>query len=252
MFDIDFNLFDHNFCESTIYSAAQHPEYLNSFSSLFISFIGILGLIKPHNYLTLSMTSACLVVNGIFSFMYHYYNSIGWGLLDRMSMVILAINATYLFINDIIQKYPEYKNVYHLMIASYYSLLLTVGGLHKEQLFNTMFGLFLISLAYFMYNLTTVFYVPNNIKTIGWRGIKCIVLSGVFWIGTEALCHKFFFIKYMFGHVWWHVLVSIGGHYISLVPKYINMMKKRYQTDITVLVYYDRFNLPYLEYSNIV
>jgi hypothetical protein len=252
MFDIDFNLFDHNFCEATIYSTGQHPEYLNSFSSLFISFIGILGLIKPHNYLTLSMTSACLVVNGVFSFMYHYYNSIGWGLLDRMSMVILAINATYLFINDIIQKYPKYKNVYHLLIASYYSLLLTVGGLHKEQLFNTMFGLFLISLSYFMYNLTTVFYIPYEIKRIGWRGIWCIVSSGVFWIGTEALCSHFSFIKYMFGHVWWHVLVSIGGHYISLVPKYLNMIKRVNMDETIVIVQYDRFRLPYLTYNNIV
>ena len=37
---INFNDFDHNFCESTIYSSDPYPEYLNSISSLFITFIG--------------------------------------------------------------------------------------------------------------------------------------------------------------------------------------------------------------------
>lgn len=250
MFEINFDFFDHNFCESTIYSSNQHPEYFNAYSSLFISFIGIMGLIKPHNYLTLSMCSACLFINGLFSFFYHYYNTIGWGLLDRMSMVILALNATYLFINEVIRIYPRYKNLYHVLIASYYSLLLTIGGLHQEELFNTLFGIFLISLSGFMYLLTSVFNIPSNIRVIGWRGVKCIVLSGIFWIGTEKLCHHVFFVKYMFGHVWWHVLVSLGGYYISLVPKYLNMIKNMKEMIITIE--YDRIGLPYLEYQNII
>jgi hypothetical protein len=250
MFEINFDYFDHNFCESTIYSSNQHPEYFNAYSSLFISFIGIMGLIKPYNYLTLSMCSACLFINGLFSFFYHYYNTIGWGLLDRMSMVILALNATYLFINEMICIYPRYKNLYHILIASYYSLLLTIGGLHQEELFNTMFGIFLISLIIFMYLLTYIFHIPVNIRVLGWRGVKYIVLSGIFWIGTEKLCHQVFFVKYLFGHVWWHVLVSLGGYYISLVPKYLNMIKSQGEQIITIQ--YDTIGLPYLEYQNII
>jgi len=41
MLEIAFNQFDHNFCESTIYSDGPHPEYFNTISSLFITFIGL-------------------------------------------------------------------------------------------------------------------------------------------------------------------------------------------------------------------
>ena len=46
MFEIDFYSFDHNFCESTIYSLDPHPEYLNAISSLFITFIGFNAFFK--------------------------------------------------------------------------------------------------------------------------------------------------------------------------------------------------------------
>ena len=48
MHTINFNNYDHNFCESSIYSPYSHPEYMNSVSSLFITFIGLNGLTKPY------------------------------------------------------------------------------------------------------------------------------------------------------------------------------------------------------------
>ena len=89
MLEIDFNLFDHNFCEASVYSTIQHPEYLNAISSLFITFVGLNGMRKPHITIILSLTYACLSVNGILSFMYHYYNSIGYGLLDLTLRILL-------------------------------------------------------------------------------------------------------------------------------------------------------------------
>ena len=47
---INFNNYDHNFCESSIYSNDKHPEYINALSSLFITFIGINALLKQLVY----------------------------------------------------------------------------------------------------------------------------------------------------------------------------------------------------------
>ena len=41
------------------------------------------------------MLYACLAANGIMSAFYHYNNSIGYGLLDRMSMVLLGLNTSF-------------------------------------------------------------------------------------------------------------------------------------------------------------
>ena len=252
MLEIDFHQFDHNFCESTIYSSSQHPEYLNALSSLFITFIGLNAMRKPHLSIFLSIMYSCFAVNGVLSLLYHYYNSIGYGLLDRMSMVLLAWTTSYICFNTV-KKLKRFNLSYcsnstvHLCIVAYYSFLLTVAGLHKEILFNTLFGVFLGSISVYVY---VVRHVDRRIISIGWKGIRYIILSAVFWITTEGLCPHLSFIKYLFGHVWWHVFISYGGYLVSIVPHYISLMDtcpdKRY-LDLK----YDGFGLPYLDYVDI-
>ena len=262
MLEMDFNLYDHNFCESSIYSDGQHPEYLNAISSLFISFIGINGLFKSRLSLLLSMCYSTMAVNGVLSYFYHYYNSIGWGLLDRMSMILLGLNTTYLFTNHLkrILVFSDVKSasitnvLIHVVIISYYSLLLTVAGLHKEELFNILFGLFLASLIVYMYFIdknAQLFNVNDKIVSLGWKGVKYIFCSAFFWIATENLCYRFSFIKYLFGHVWWHVFVSYGGYLISLVPNYMQMINKINQKETIIEISTDQFNMPFLEYKSI-
>lgn len=251
MLEIDFNLFDHNFCEATIYSSGQHPEYLNAFSSLFITFIGLNGMRKINNDNILMSTYTCLAVNGILSSYYHYYNTIGYGLLDRMSMILLALNTTYMFIGNmkIIFQFSKFINIMINIIAiSYYSFMLTIAGLHIEWLFNTLFSLFLISIC--IYILIVKKYskhicLNTNILSIGMKGTIYILCSGIFWVSTELLCSKFSFIKYLYGHVWWHVFVSYGGYLVSLVPYYINMTYK-YGLSKEIIICYDIFRIPYI------
>lgn len=256
MFEINFNSYDHNFCESSIYSIGQHPEYLNAISSLFITFIGLNGLRKPHLSYILSSVYSCLIVNGILSYNYHYYNSIGFGLLDRMSMVLLGLNTTFMFVNSLKQLTiisTRMTKMINVSVITYYSILLTVAGLHMEIVFNIMFGLFLFSLIFFMYIINIhakEHYIQERILSIGWKGVQYIVFSAIFWIATEILCYKISFIKYLFGHVWWHVFVSYGGYNISLVPHYIQMLTDL--DDEIININKDMFGIHYLEfYSNV-
>jgi hypothetical protein len=254
MFQIEFNSFDHNFCESLIYSNGPHPEYLNAISSLFITFVGINGLIKPNINFYLQMLFSALAVNCVTSCYYHWFNSIGWGLLDRMSMIMIALASTFLFMGhlDKFIKLDKWNNVkflisiIHLLVSTYFTILLTIAGLHIEDTFNILFGLFLTSLVIYMrlvnkhkHNLN----MPPQIINFGWKGIKYIALSGAFWLITENLCSNIWFIKYLFGHVWWHIFVSYGGYLLSLVPNFMSLIDESNYVSIS----YDVWGIPYLE-----
>jgi len=252
MFQIPFNQFDHNFCESTIYTEGRHPEYFNALSSLFITFIGLNAMRKPHLTIFFYMMYACLAVNGILSLLYHYHNSIGYGLLDRMSMVLLGFSTSYICYTSIkkLTNFSFYTNIIiHLSIVSYYSFLLTIAGLHNEIVFNALFTAFLGSIALYMYAIKMyIFYneihIDQQVLSLGWKGVRCIFTSAVFWIVTEGLCSHLSFIKYLFGHVWWHIFVSYGGYLVSIVPRYILLQK----TD-EIEIKYDVFGLPYLDFD---
>ena len=260
---INFNNYDHNFCESSIYSNDKHPEYINALSSLFITFIGINALLKQLVYrergyeinsFLHSILYSALTVNGITSSLYHYYNNIGWGLMDRMSMIIIAMSSVILFqsiINSILilEKYKNIiiNNIINIIITSYFTILFTIAGLHMESLFNIMFSFFLIFLVFMVYIINKYYKmleIPYQLVILSNRGILYVTISGIFWIITELLCNKFTFIKYLFGHVWWHIFVSYGGYLISLIPLYLCMKQNNYKIKINIV--YDNFNIPYL------
>jgi len=265
MQSINFNIYDHNFCESKIYALNQHPEYLNSLSSLFITFIGINALMKHNHSFLLSLLYSSLVINGITSFFYHYYNTIGWGLLDRMSMVIIAMSSINLFISNINRiieidrlEYIDRIKYINCITISYFTILFTVAGLHMETLFNIIFGIFLGSLIIFVYLIDRNYKlkIPHTITLFAWKGIKYIAISGVFWIVTENLCNEYGFVKYLFGHVWWHIFVSYGGYLISLLPMYLFLHEKcqiyteSFNQSNPIKIKYDYFNIPYLSLYN--
>jgi len=256
---IDFNSYDHNFCESTIYSNNQHPEYLNSLSSLFITFIGINALFRPHIHFLLRMLYSSLAVNGITSCLYHYNNNIGWGLLDRMSMILIAFSSISLFLTNLDPFLTIYKckrrilinRIINLLLIIYFTSLFTVAGLHMETLFNIMFGLFLSTLILFMYLINKHYYkleIPYKLVILGWKGCGYIIISGLFWIITETLCHQYFIIKFMLGHVWWHLFVSYGGYLISLLPTYLFLQNYQIKNMLPIMIEYDKFNIPYLTF----
>lgn len=256
---IDFNTFDHNFCESTIYSQGPHPEYANAFSSLFISWIGLNGLRNPHNNFSTIMLYSSLFINGFTSCFYHYYNNIGFGLLDRMSMVLIAMSSTYLFVQHInlfliFDRWVQHEAItkaIHVLVISYFTLLFTIGGLHWETTFNILFGLFLASLAIYMWLVEKHQWnlkMPYQVVNIGWQGINYILRSGIFWIVTELFCSDLSIFKYLFGHVWWHFYVSYGGYLVSLIPVYLHMNHPDNMR--TIVIRQSKWYLPYLDYAN--
>lgn len=75
---INFFKYDHSFCEAKLWGKA--PEYVNSFTSLFISLVGLYGIkVNKHSNNYVFLLYSALIINGIMSFFYHWTNQIGWG-----------------------------------------------------------------------------------------------------------------------------------------------------------------------------
>ena len=246
---MNFHQFDHQFCEATLYEV----EYANTVSSLFITFIGLNGI--RHGHFTVTFLYAVLAVNGVTSAFYHYYNTIGWGLMDRMSMILIA-HASYSTFHILIGKILIFENMethsinigkgMHLFAVLYFTSLMTAAGLHHETLFNFLFAVFLCILPCMMYYVTKHqknLQLPGKLVAQGKKGIIFIAFSGIFWILTENLCSSIFFVKYLYGHVWWHLGVSYGGYLLSLIPAYIYL-----QHHLNVQQRYDNLGIPYLSY----
>jgi hypothetical protein len=240
---MDFNLLDHSFCEMNIYGTP--PEYINSISSLFLSLFGIFGLIFIEDSSKINDIKniyTALIINGFCSFMYHYNNKIGWGLMDRFSMILIAIPC-YSIAIDILKLSKISKDLFRLLIISYITILMTVTGLQHEILFNILFGCFLGSLFIFLCIIqvqNSSYLIPKNILNKGWFGVFLLTIAGIFWIVTEKLCFHFTIIKYLFGHSFWHFGCAYGGYLITLVPTYY------YNRDKFIKIGY-YYSIPYIK-----
>jgi hypothetical protein len=210
---ISFNLFDHHFCEYTLYEA----EYCNSISSLLISISGLYGFYNnSHDQIITSLFSS-FIVNGISSFFYHWTGNIGWGLFDRISMVMIVC-FSLIFVNKIINQLLKISNCFNrfigLFIQTFVCLMLTFIGLHHEETFNIMFGLFFCILVGSIYLIEKNNMSNCAIKNIQMAkyGIKLLLLASALWILTEKLCDKLNILRFLQGHAIWHLCCAIGGY----------------------------------------
>jgi|688.fasta_scaffold636759_1 hypothetical protein len=242
LFYIEFNSYDHDFCEASIYNTGS--EYINSISALFISFIGMFGLYYNTDYSdNIAMLYYSLIINGITSCIYHHTHYIGWGLLDRYSMIYISTYCYNIFISLLFTNNLFITHLLRLGIVTYLTILSTTAGLHNELMFNNLFGFFLGTILLFLISLRMKYQnLPKIIFYYGLKGITLISVAGISWIITENLCNTYPIMKYLFGHAIWHIAVSLGGYYISLIPIYLS--KKPIFNHAINIKY--KYNIPYI------
>ena len=218
---INFDTFDHSFCEAKLFN--NGPEYFSCLTALFISFLGFFGIIMNQLEENALFLYYSFIINGITSSFYHYNHYIGWGLMDRYSMILIAIYCFKIFFKVL---EPNNNTIWHsirFFSTLYIVFIQTFAGLHQEKYFNNMFGFFLVSILIFVIKISNVDYNLNHkLIDLSFKGIFLITIGGVSWIITENLCHSFTIMKYLLGHAVWHICVALGGYYISLVPIYMN------------------------------
>ncbi len=222
---IDASAYDHSFCEVELYENKYSPEYCNAITALFISYIGYFGIrttLRPINNSIFGLYFA-LIINGISSCFYHITHTIGWGLLDRFSMILIALYCFQIFVSVFqqLQISSTICHILHSISILYVVALATVCGLHQEELFNTLFGGFLVSIVLFLIVVYRRTIISRCIIAYGIKGILLLSISGSSWIATEIHCRKYTILPYLFGHSIWHMSVALGGYYITLLPVYI-------------------------------
>jgi hypothetical protein len=245
---MDWDSITGSFCESIVFGA---PEYANAISSLFLSFMGVLGLyISSSTSLLIRNIYGLLIVNGIGSFGYHWTLKWGWGLIDRVSMIIPVCLGISLLYDEIIyykltgnnnnnetqRKYILYSGVITTISTGYMAIALSFGGTSDgSDLFTILFsiptvllipGIFLI--PYYSHK---ELYINNKTfrKHYNYMYISLAVnlISAIIWLSTELNCSKEkYWIAYLYGHVFWHIGMGYGMYLMSTIFVYTHALTK--------------------------
>lgn len=201
-----------NFCERKI----LNTEYFNSFSSLYLSYLGLFSIITNQNFHpNIIFIYQCIAINGIYSFLYHWTTFYGFKMFDELTMII-PIWFGILKLLEII----FYKNYYQYLS---YSLLFNIINIifiimnifpFFHPFFPIIFGIECLSIIFFCYYLKNYMGFIHNYY-YSQRGILICLLSGAIWIISEIFCHKYLIL----GHSIWHFSMPYGFH---LIFKYLN------------------------------
>ena len=232
---LSFNDYRFNFCESKIYRGS--PEYINSFTSLFLSYYGFKGLINNHHTnIPLKMLYVSLFICGFSSFGFHWTGNIGWAFLDQFSMVLIALSSLIAMTSEIINSYKHVKTLKEnsnnmtimlLLIVIYILLIITFNSLGNDIIFNFLFALFLLSSILFIPITKYVTHRElitncNLIYKYGIIAIVCLISSMLIWIITESLCDTISWMKYFQGHAIWHFGTGYGGYLLGTYILFLN------------------------------
>lgn len=206
----------HNFCESRLNENIP-PELLNSYTSLFITFIPIYyGFPKQEVFYNIS---CMLVFNGFASFYYHY--SLNW--IGKQADEISMILSVYFGIWGLLKIYylDNQKNInFYNGINNIYLLLMIIFNtvLKYDYLFPFIFSLYIVVTLILMYKINEN---NNNSQALSYKyEIVISSFGAISWIISEIHCTEF--TKY--GHVAWHLLFPLG--FYKLILKYDNYINK--------------------------
>ncbi len=230
---MDFLSYDHSFCEALLYGGP--PEYINAFTSLYISFVGLYGI--KNNYHSINdifLLYSALLINGIASFAYHWTNYLGFGIFDRCSMILIAYPSINAGIKEFVYMYKindKNKKILLFLNQLYFTCLISFCALGYEETFNGLFGIFLGLILIFMIliNRKKNQYIEYNIDKYmicGFIGVAMIITAGISWILIEKFCHSYSIMKYLQGHALWHIFVSSGGYLSSLILTSLSLKRK--------------------------
>jgi len=196
---------DHYFCEGKLNGL---PEYYNAFSSLFITYFGLLGLHKTKNDLIIQIIYSLLIVNGISSFMYHWTGNFGFALYDEYPMIISLFLGNIYVDNLLPSKHKKFKIIFYTNLMIIY---LVINVMEDQRLiFPYYFAGGLLTVLYNIYSLVN-YYKTSLYNTIYYIGV--IITSAIIWGSTELNCgsNKYLYDKiYLIGHPMWHFMISYG------------------------------------------
>ena len=191
----------HNFCESRL-NNYQAPEILNSYTSLFITFIPLIyGLPKNNIFYNIS---SLLIFNGFASFYYHYTLSWFGKQADEVSMILSVYFGIWRLIT---LYYNENKNYYSGINTIFMTLTIIFNTFQQNDLlFPLVFSIYVFVLLYHIYKTCELYNITYKKELIiSFIGAKC-------WIISEVYCND----VTKFGHIIWHIMFPLGFYKLIL------------------------------------
>jgi len=215
---MDYNYKLVKMCERTLYP--DRPEYLNSFSALYMCFISGYYLSQQRNFSkneiskkiyskqlltsnSIAIIYWCIFVNGIGSFLYHWYAWYIFKLLDEISMILPIWIGLCKIMHNL--NYSIYYTGFFTSINILFIVLNVFPWFHDY--FPIAFASEIIILIPLYYQ--SLKYLEDK-NSVGIKGIFICSGSGIIWGIIEMNCNKYL----IFGHSIWHIGMSTGLCYI--------------------------------------
>lgn len=226
------------FCEGIV---SGPPEYVNAFTSLALTFYGLMGLFLTRNHnILIRITSAMLSVTGVGSFVYHWTWYQGWGQIDGLPMLISSYLGAYQILDIIIYKlftlnrnnkwlYEKISGILSIILMGMLiiSLALSVSD-DTSHWFTILFAVpELIILVGVL--LTKKIMDNDNNKNkdntsdavndkqqllhaykISHIGLITAITAAIIWCVTEILCPANIWMRFLYAHGVWHISISAG------------------------------------------
>jgi hypothetical protein len=207
------------FCEHYFWNDGN--EYLNTISSFFMTYFGILGLFKYSDSLMINILYGFLVSNGFYSALNHWYGIEGWAYVDSLTM-ILPVSIGLILIINLYLEYHKIAANYKMFFYILYPIIIYLPIIiHRyTNVFPYLFTIMALSLCLFIPVALSIKENENILNlAIGdfIKGLLYFLVGAILWILTEPKCRcKETSIEYkkklgsLCLHVLWHLFAGYG------------------------------------------
>jgi hypothetical protein len=239
---MSWNSIGKNFCEGLL---DGYPENFNAFTAiLFILPLGLWGLLKSNlkNDLT-RFIYVFLSLNGIGSFLLHYYGYRFYGLLDTITLNLVGWILNYfvlvILLNTIKQKVNLSEFIYHITldIIAFIDISFCLFFILNDSVNGKPWGINVTFAEGFgiCQIFTTVCCVilcilhKDELKFIIYNsiGLVYLLLAVIIWLSTEPRCLDGDYQPfYKYTHGLWHIFSIHASHIIIQSLFYINIIVK--------------------------
>ena len=201
----------HEFCEAKL--TGGPPEYLNSITSLYITFLAFTTLKKRELYLksVSKIIYLLMAINGISSMLYHANLTYRYKIADEFTMILPITLGVANFADKL---FFSYKGIiFNFFYLSYNVFIMILDtDLDNDDIFPIFFtiDLFILYWLYFL-----AYKKKRDPTGIGMQGVILCTASGLTWIVTEKLCNYLPLLG-LIGHAIWHIGMPLGFHKIII------------------------------------
>lgn len=248
-------------CESLIRSNSMvgYPEYANSFTSIFISFVGLWGLyaseIKSTSF---RFIYSFLTWTGVGSFLTHYkgleiYQK--WDVYPMLFFTYMVFYKTWEVVLNYSfrgRKLDRLNDTWALFMTFCLTIVFSFNaveghpwginlGIVEFMVFPQFFNAMVVIFYRLLYRDMDPVDITNRVFNMMWTGFWLTLIGGLAWGLTEPYCGevdasntsglKYPWMRYMYAHAVWHIFATYGAHLILQSAIYFNSRTKNKVAD---------------------